>query len=233
MNRYSRRNRLKLKKIGHYAEKRLIKRGKEDADNGIVRKNEAGQYFSSFIQQEISLCISQINAEKEQLEKILLALKSENLERKLHIVRKNAIIDGLAITQSNEPVDINIYLNDGESISNDIVKLLGMMEHNAHTIAIQHQIDDLKAYVEITKAECKKNILCAEKEVEITKLRCSQLHDFLLARLSAYWVGVLISKPNNPDFPPTFAVESLLTDVKCAIEGIDFERSYDNVQETN
>lgn len=224
-NRIIKRKLSKKKTIGYFTEKHLIKRGKKDAENGTVRKAQNGNYCSPFFQQEISLCMAQINREKELLEKRLLLLQSETTTREMHIAKKKVQIDSKISCLNAETVNAFSF----EVGLNNFLKSLQETELDNRKSTIQNRINNITSSIEMLKIENQKSLIYAEKEIQITKFRCLQIYEYLSARLSAYWTGVLISIQDNIDIPPLFAVESLLSVVKEEIETLSLYGGINNV----
>lgn len=203
---------LKSKKLGFFTEQYLKILGKRDAKKETVRKDSNGFYTSPYIEKEINLCIVQIRAEQERLERILLPLQFEHSNHKRRIAKQNAIIECIKLHNNCEDTDINfITLDcvDEEGASDKFSDLLKKIQCDARLTSIHQQMGDLNASIEIIKVEDEQIDARIKEEKEVTKLRCLQAYNFLIARLFAYWNGVLSSNstPTDPDFLPSFKMD--------------------------
>ena len=169
--------------------------------------------------------MAQINREKELLEKRLLLLQSETTTREMHIAKKKVQIDSKISCLNAETVNAFSF----EVGLNNFLKSLQETELDNRKSTIQNRINNITSSIEMLKIENQKSLIYAEKEIQITKFRCLQIYEYLSARLSAYWTGVLISNPDNMDIPPLFAVESLLSVVKEEIETLSLYGGINNV----
>jgi len=218
-----RRKPIRRKKIGRCEERKLIRRGSKDLANGIVRKNEEQKYSSPFLKQEISLCLVQINIEKEKLAEILAFYNNQIFQKKLQVKGLESCLKNIDIPEN--PDDSPIIKYDGEeSLEDDFVQLFRKSEYYQKRKVIQQQKENLESSKELLGISQNEDEFIVQKEKEITKYRCIQHYNLLLARLSAYWNGVLKGKTGDAsDIPPICFVEDLLQELQYEIEHLGLE----------
>lgn len=218
-NKIPQRKKLKVRKIGYFAERGLIKRGKKDGKDGAVKKDSFGQYTSPYIKKELNLCLAQIMYEKEHLEMILLFLYLKASDCKQNIAKYNTKLEYFSPNCNFNITNINVEINKIKNgvVTKEFFDSLQNKQYSTRMAALQQHTSELKASVTSIEMEEERISLYLDKEIEITRLRCLQIYDYLIARLSAYWSGVLTSSIDD-ELPPVFNIE--FDNIKNEIEDI-------------
>lgn len=210
---------IKNKNLGFLIEWSLKSRGKKDFKNQVVRKNINDQFTSPYIKKEISLCLVDVYKEKETLTKIIANYKAEIEEVQMQIERKNNQVNRINLnTKTPEPSN---YVKIQSALNDDVIKSYRINEHNAKESTKNIQIENLNNFIETLLSKKQRYDLLIDKEIEITKLRCRQLYDILIAKLSTYWTGVLIAENNSNEIPPLFNDSGLLNEINSHLDKLD------------
>lgn len=200
---------IKGKKIGCIMSIYLQYCGKRDYKKGVIRKNSE-QYTSPFIQKETSLCLVDIQNEIKMLNEVIINILIDIRNSQLKIHNKNKYIKNLSEQCSDEKSDII----DNDRVTEDKI------------------LETLNISIDIIESFEQSNILFYKKELNITRIRCIQLYDILVAKLSVYWTGVLKKDKKSLDISPLLNVQDLLSDIRHQIEEINilgsdkFEKQY-------
>lgn len=213
-----RRKPIKKKKLGLFSEWHLHRKGKKDCKNHVFKMDSSGNFASPFLKQEISLCSVAVQHEKELLAEIIMDVQSEIEALQLHINSRQRLINGIDQTQ-NAPTDL-LRLSGEEALTDDVLREYHTNEFKARMVAREKQIGALNQSIETISADTQKYSLLVDKEVEVTQIRCNQLRDILIAKLSAYWTGTLRCGDDSREIPPIFAIDDLLAEIKSEIDSI-------------
>lgn len=199
--------------LSFFTEWYLRRQGKIDCKHNTIRNNNSTSFYSPYINQEIQLCYSKIEEEKEILYGIKLEIES------LYEKANNKI--AVKEFQRNR---IGKYFSDAEIdtvLTNNIEDdPLNLSEKAATYMAKNKQLESIVKAIELMnyqKRECK-NIL--NKETHITYSRCRRHYNILLSRISAYWRGALSADRNNENIPPMFDLNDSLLGIERRIEMI-------------
>lgn len=118
---------VKKAKLGFFSEIFLIMSGKKDYKANVIYVNNSGQYYSSFVEKEIELCLTNIEKEKELLNNIILNYCHDLQDNKIEISRIEEIIKSLENKKSDED-DINIIK---ENMSEALLNFYKLSEKRA------------------------------------------------------------------------------------------------------
>ena len=216
---------IKNKNLNIFTEWYLNHRGKKDCKKEILRKVENNQYVSPFLVKEIRLCSFAIQKEQEILIKIISDIQSEIKIAFLRIAEKKQKSTNIGETDNSNHLK-NLRLYGEETIDDDIIASYRNNEINTLKNIKNKQLQSINISIEKLVEDKQRYISLIEKEVEITRLRCKQRYDILVARLYAYWNGVLSCTPNSQEIHPTFDIEYLFSDIKYQIENLAIGDTY-------
>lgn len=113
-----------------------------------------------------------------------------------------------------------VGVSDGKLLEGFIENNVTVAEQINREASILVRISNKKGNIEDIKTKKEQTLLCAETAIEITRKRCAQIYNYMLARLSSYWSGVLIASGEKNNLPPIFDIETLLDEFKNEIETI-------------
>lgn len=213
------RKRLRYKKINFITVFLLRRRGRKDKKKKILRPDVNGNFISPFIIQEVSLCYQSIEAEKEFLAQMRTNLLTE-LEALKYIIKEknNKIIEiNSDIKKVEEEPISNIRMYGEEDLPEELVKNLRSHEKSSDLSSKLASRDVVNEFIEGASAQVLKYEFSLDKENEVTKLRCIQLYEHTVARISAYWTGVLQSD-GKIEVPALFDTDKILKEIKERIE---------------
>lgn len=226
LRRLLRRKPIRRRRIGRCEERQLMRRGAGDLTNGIVRKNKDQEYSSPFLKQEMSLCLVQINAEKQMLAEIISFYKNEIAQKDVQTEGLRSYLNDIDIPENPADSSIIFRYSGEESMTDSAVQSLRISEYYQKLKTRQQQKANIDTNMKLLKISQTEYEFTMQKEIEITKYRCLQHYNLLLARLSAYWNGILKAKTDETnDIPPMFFIKDLLRDIHSEIDQLGTEAS--------
>lgn len=224
LRRLLRRKSIRRRRIRRCEERQLMRRGAEDFANGIVRKNKDQEYSSPFLKQEMSLCLVQINAEKQMLAEIISFYKNEITQKDVQVEGLRSCLNDIDIPENPADSSTIFRYNGEESMADSAVQSLRISEYYQKLKTRQQQKANIDTNIKLLEISQNEYEFAMHKEMEITKYRCLQHYNLLLARLSAYWNGVLKAKTGEAnDIPPMFFIKDLLRDIQSEIDQLGTE----------
>lgn len=205
---------IKSNKLFFITEWRLKRRGKMDCRDQILRQGTDGTFMSPFMKQEVSLCSIRIQRELELHEKILLTIESEIGNEQLMIDQKKCIADGISLADESLENFTTVRLRGEETLPDEVIEFNRASEINARLSVKKKQMETLDMSMNKFSNNKQQYERMIEKESAVTSLRCKQLYEMLLMRLSAYWAGALKDINHSQDMPPIFTIDNMVKDMK-------------------
>lgn len=207
---------IKIKKLGYFTEKYLRHKGKMDYKNKIVRQ-ENNQYIAPIFNKEINLALIAVQREKERFFNIEADIKSKIGAMEIALENKNEQIKN--VSEQKEELGENwekIRFNgeQKEVLDDDVLQLYRKNEEKIHIISKAARLQNLNSDIMNVETKKQRYEILLEKEKEITELRCQQYYELLIARLNAYWEGVLYENASTEDISPLFCIDDLLIELK-------------------
>lgn len=210
-------------KLSFFTELMLIHRGKKDAKRNVIRITDDGSYYSPFIKKEISLCLIAFENEKIDLLNRVTgntvnchAYEAKILQNECTIATIKDNNDYYLERKTNFPL-INSNI---EGINN----LMDYHEKMSDYFAQNSRLNNIKCSKIDLSNSIIANKIISKKEYDITYIRCTQLYELLLARLSAYWTGVLRYDSEKMVIPPCFPYENLLSELSIQLDELKFSK---------
>lgn len=210
-------------KLSFFTEFMLICRGKKDAKKNVIRRNNDGSYYSPFIKKEISLCLIAFENEKIDLLNRVTGNTVNCHAYEAKILQNDCIISTIKDNSnyySTKKINDSLIYSNIESINNLIDYHEKMSDYFAQNSRL-NSIECLK--IDLSNSIIANRII-AKKEYDITYIRCTQLYELLLARLSAYWTGVLRYDSKKMIIPPYFPYENLLSELSNQLNELRFNK---------
>lgn len=153
-------------------------------------------------------------------------------DAKSHIIRKNEIDQYISpfITQEIQLYTIAVKFEQ-EAFINTLIQTqtqinLAQLQASAKEAQKEQYYDpdnllsdiekpyDLEQSLTAIKAQGQTMLLLKEKEQAVLQLRCDQLYNILLAKISVYWSGVLKAAMEEEAFPPVLSIDNYLPDIQ-------------------
>ncbi len=188
---------------------RLVRRGRLDCQNGILR--QIGDYFTSpFITQEASLCNAAMEAEKEFYARVSTNAQVSATTLSLAIERAF-----YTPTYPQLPL-LNTACADAFEKEDNASDREAQGRPEAAHMHVQyyspiHTTENQEILFENYKSLRERCHFLQSKEARITILRCNQLRELLYARIAAYWRGALRGDENSMlGLPPVFDISPVL-----------------------
>lgn len=210
-------------KISFFTEFMLICRGKKDAKRNVIRLTDNGSYYSPFIKKEICLCLIAFENEKIDLLNRVTGNTVNCHAYEAKILQNDCTVSTIK--------DNNDYYStrkaDASLINSNIEGINNLMDYHEKMSDYFAQNSRLNS-IECSKIDLRNSIIAnkiiSKKEHDITYIRCSQLYELLLARLSAYWTGVLRYDSTEMAIPPYFPYENLLSELSNQLDELKFNK---------
>lgn len=208
-------SKIKRTKIGFLTEIMLIRRGKKDYRDNAVYINKDGFVSSSFIEQEVELCLATIEKEKENLVRIILSfcvdLKNKNTEIDSikETVGRLSIDD--AHTQSDDSLDYKTFKNVSESeIFYSLDNFLSYSEQLAEKSANVGRKEICEKILVKKKQSSNVLKLNIENCFRLSKIRCKHHLHILNARIAAYYRGIFSICEDNSIYFPQNKIDNII-----------------------
>lgn len=184
---------MKKAKLGFFSEILLRWCGKKDYKANIIYINKEGHYYSSFVEQEIELCLVAIEKEKELLNNIILNYCHDLQDNEIEIARIDEIIESIE-NKKFDKNDVNIMQDD---MSGALMEFHKRSEQRAKENAQKRELDLYFKELMSKKQNVSKFQLSIDSCIRISKIRCKQYYHILQARIAAYFRGAFSGDDNN------------------------------------
>lgn len=93
-------------------------------------------------------------------------------------------------------------------------------QNSDNTLSDNERFHDLERSITAINSQEQEMSLLKKREKEILQLRCDQLYNILLAKLSVYWSGVLKANSKEQIIPPIFAIDDYLPNIKMPCDDL-------------
>ena len=93
-------------------------------------------------------------------------------------------------------------------------------QSNDITLSDNERFHDLERSITAINFQEQEMSLLKKREKEILQLRCDQLYNILLAKLSVYWSGVLKANNEEQTIPPIFTIDDYLPNIKIPCDDL-------------
>lgn len=213
----------RIYRLSFFTESMLISRGKKDAKRNVIRLDDNGSYYSPFIKKEISLCLIAFENEKIDLLNRVTGNTVNRHSYESKILQNNYTISTIKDNNdyySTRKTNSSLIYSDNESLNN----LIDYHEKMSDYFAQNSRLNS----IECSKIDLSNSIIAnriiSKKEYDLTYIRCSQLYELLLARLSAYWTGVLRYDSKKMIMPPHFPYKNLLAELSNQLDELKFNK---------
>lgn len=159
-------------------------------------------------------------------------------DAKLHIIRTNEkgqyfspfIAQEIHLYTAAVKLEQEVFINT--LIQAQIQIKLAQLQSTAKETQKQHyqnsdnelsgneRLHDLEQSITAINSQEQEMSLLKKREKEILQLRCDQLYNILLAKLSVYWSGVLKANSKEQVIPPIFVIDDYLPDIKTPCDDL-------------
>lgn len=89
-----------------------------------------------------------------------------------------------------------------------------------NTLSDNEKFHELERSITAINSQEQEVSLLKKREKEILQLRCDQLYNILLAKLSVYWSGVLKANSEEQIIPPIFAIDEYLPNIEMPCDDL-------------
>lgn len=93
-------------------------------------------------------------------------------------------------------------------------------QNSNSTFSDNEKFHDLEQAITAINSQEQEMSLLKRREKEILKLRCDQLYNILLAKISVYWSGVLKANSKEQIIPPIFSIDDYLPNIKMPFDDL-------------
>ena len=159
-------------------------------------------------------------------------------DAKLHIIRTNEkkqyvspfIVQEIYLYTAAVKLEQEIFLNTliQSQIQIELAQLQAtakeiqkqQYQNRDSTLSDNEGLHDLDRSITAINSREQEMSLLKKREKEILQLRCDQLYNILLAKLSVYWSGVLKANNEEQTIPPVFAIDDYLPNIKIPCDDL-------------
>lgn len=159
-------------------------------------------------------------------------------DAKLHIIRTNEkeqyispfIVQEIYLYMAAVKLEQEIFLNTliQAQIQIELAQLQAtakeaqkqQYQSNDITLSDNERFHDLERSITAINFQEQEMSLLKKREKEILQLRCDQLYNILLAKLSVYWSGVLKANNEEQTIPPIFTIDDYLPNIKIPCDDL-------------
>lgn len=180
----------------------------------------------------------QIRNGKLRLFTVLYLRHRGKKDAKLHIVRTNEkgqyispfIVQEIHLYTAAVKLEQEIFINTliQDQIQIELAQLQAtakeaqkqQYQNPDNTLSDKEMFHDLECSITAINSQEREMLLLKKREKEILQLRCDQLYNILLAKLSVYWSGVLKITGEGQTVPPIFTIDDYLPDIKMPCDDL-------------
>lgn len=233
-------------KLSYFTRKHLERKGRRDAQNKIItyENSKSDLVISPFFKEEISICFVKIHSEYEDYLKQKQRYNRRSVKREKEKAKLRSSIQTIKEKNRSNEILLESLSKESQRISLDEKTLLSgegdflAFEKQAlielHKIQMQEKrealMHSISSYAErkrvpqskieeLQAVEIKEKVdLLRQLDIRIEK--CKQYYALTIARLSAYWTGVLTESQNNDQLFSSFYTKGLFNELKEEIANL-------------